>query len=74
MLVETDDLVTATMIAERAQVVPTAVANWQARTGNGFPLPVVSLPRTKLWLWPDVEAWLWVTGRHPTRRNDGSTD
>lgn len=51
------DLVTLHDIAKRSGVSLQAVANWAARD-LGFPDPVRDEPRSRLWLWPDVERWL----------------
>ena len=61
-MVRVGDLVTAKQIAERAKVVPSAVNNWRKRDPM-FPEPVFEAPMTVLWLWPDVESWLWLSQR-----------
>lgn len=62
-MVRVGDLVTPSQIAERAKVVPGAVNNWRKRDPT-FPEPVFEEARTVLWLWPDVESWLWLTQRN----------
>lgn len=65
-LVRLSDLVSLSEIAERAGVTPQAIAMWHVRdqgTSQGFPLPVRDVPRSRLWLWAEVEPWLWLTGR-----------
>lgn len=67
MKVDTDDLVTATDIAERAGVSQAAVWNWLARReSTRFPEPVFTAHRTTLWLWTDVHGWLIASGREET--------
>ena len=66
--VRVGDLVTLEQIAERCGVGPNAVANWAARSDGlqykpGMPAPVRDVPRSRLWLWPEVAAWLELTGR-----------
>lgn len=70
------DYVGLSEIAERADVLPSAVSNWLKRysnvdCGNGcdahcpkqFPDPLINLPRRKIWNWEDVVEWLRETNR-----------
>lgn len=71
LYVRVGDLVSLAQIAERAGVGDNAVANWTVR-GNGprtlpFPDPVRDEQRSRLWLWPEVAAWLDETGRTYTQ-------
>lgn len=59
-----DVLVGAHEIAERAGVTFSAVVKWQSRHED-FPKPVRTLTMGKMWLWPEVEAWLRKRGRIP---------
>lgn len=63
MIVDTEDLMTASEIARLAGVSPSAVSNWQKRD-LGFPMPVVEKAGTgtacsfRLWLRQEVEPWV----------------
>ena len=59
------DPVTARAIADRLQVVPSAVSNWMARHSD-FPAPLIDLGRTKVWEWEHVESW-WNAHIKPRR-------
>lgn len=64
--VRVSDLVSPEQIAERTGVGVNAVVNWAGRPtkrGPAFPDPVRDVPRSRLWLWPQVEVWLRETGR-----------
>jgi hypothetical protein len=54
-----EDLVSRTMIAERAEVTPQAVGNWirGERQGTNFPQPFTHAAGG-LWLWNEVNNWL----------------
>ncbi|MDQ1292891.1 MAG: hypothetical protein QG608_772 [Actinomycetota bacterium] len=54
-----EDLVSRTMIAERAEVTPQAVGNWirGERQGTTFPQPFTHAAGG-LWLWSEVNRWL----------------
>ncbi len=55
-----DDIVGAPEIADRSGIHPEYPKTWGGR--ESFPGPVAKLEIGKLWLWPDVEAWI---GRKP---------
>lgn len=57
MKVELDELMSTSAIAELAGVTMAAVSNWQARYPE-FPEPVWVGAGTRLWLRPQIEAWL----------------
>lgn len=62
MMVDVDDLVSASQIAERAGVGASAVVNWSNRHVT-FPAPVRDEPRSRLWLWSEVQVWLGASRR-----------
>lgn len=57
MLIDTDNVVCMTEIAEMAGVTPSAISNWRKRN-VGFPQPIVTLRIGALWHRPDVEEWI----------------
>jgi predicted DNA-binding transcriptional regulator AlpA len=62
--VDVDELVGAKEIADRLGVArPQAVYAWRRRAYLEFPEPVLERSIGLLWLWPEVEAWAWRTGR-----------
>jgi hypothetical protein len=58
----TEDLVDIDSIAERSGVSAAAVSHWAsgARSGGGFPSPVIVRKRGSLWSWSQVSRWLQV--------------
>lgn len=61
--VDIDDLVDVREIAERLGLAhPQTVGNFVLRYVD-FPEPLGMWGRTRLWAWPDVEAWARRTGR-----------
>ena len=62
-LVDSDDLVGATEIAERLGLAQAqTVHNWRRRHDD-FPKPIASLRQAMIWAWPDIEQWARSTGR-----------
>lgn len=61
--VDVDELVGAAEIAARLGVKRLQVVHdWRRRHGE-FPRPVVTVSRTLVWHWPDVQRWAVRTGR-----------
>lgn len=56
-------LVGLTEIAQRAGVQKPAVAMWRTRFIGEFPSTVADLRTGPVFWWPEVEAWLKLTGR-----------
>lgn len=56
MIVDTSNLVTTNMIAERLYVKSCTVSNWKARY-HDFPKPVLEFGPSKLYYYPQVEDW-----------------
>lgn len=54
--VDTDDLVTVKVIAERFEIKASAVTNW-VRRYEDFPAPLIVVDHVKLWSWQQVKAW-----------------
>lgn len=55
-IIEPDELVDVTAIAERLNVRPDTVHKWRQRHAT-FPAPFAQLAVGPIWLWPDVAAW-----------------
>jgi hypothetical protein len=66
--VDVDDLVSPADIAERMKLAGGKAAQakviheWRYRD-LGFPEPVATVGKIKVWAWPDVEKWARATGR-----------
>ena len=61
--IDIDELVDATVIAQRLGVRrPQVVHDWRRRHSD-FPPPVYSSARATLWVWSEVAAWATTTGR-----------
>ena len=62
-LIDPEQLVGSTEIAERLGVArPQVVHDWRRRHAD-FPEPVATLKTALIWYWPDVEEWARSTGR-----------
>ena len=69
--IDADDLVSASMIADRLGVARASqIHDWRYRD-LGFPDPVVDLGSVLVWSWREVEAWATETG-HPVRQGRSS--
>lgn len=62
ILIEPDDIVGASEIADRLGVSSSVVHDWQRRYDD-FPDPLRRLRMGLLWSWPEVLAWARSTGR-----------
>lgn len=62
ILIEPDDIVGASEIADRLGVSSSVVHDWQRRY-DAFPDPLRRLRMGLLWSWPEVESWARDTGR-----------
>ena len=61
--VDVDDLVDASLIAQRLGLAqPQTVHLWRRRYSD-FPVPVAALTRVLVWDWSDVARWARETGR-----------
>ncbi len=61
-LIDPDDIVGASEIADRLGVSSSVVHDWQRRYDD-FPGPLRRLRMGLLWSWPEVLAWARSTGR-----------
>jgi len=62
-VVDPDDLVGASEIAERLHLASTSVIHDWRRRHPDFPQPIRELSMGLLWRWPDVENWARITNR-----------
>lgn len=56
--VDPSQLVGAAEIAERLGLSSFRIVHQWRRRHPDFPAPVVELKQAKVWLWPEVEAWV----------------
>jgi hypothetical protein len=63
MIVETDELLNLSRVAEYFNVLPSAVANWKNRPATKFPEPLVVICGTPYWHADDLYEWGLNTGR-----------
>lgn len=61
-LIDPDDIVGASEIADRLGVSSSVVHDWQRRYEE-FPDPIRRLRMGLVWAWPQIEAWARETGR-----------
>ena len=73
-MVDVDDLVGTSQVAERLGFSRVQSVHYCYRSDASFPRPVFDGGSygAKVWHWPDVEAWALENGRldSPTRRED----